>query len=87
MWAMARRDRKVPLVARPTPITRTRDRQLVLVTSFEPSPATFAALTLGPGGDLALDCGAGDDPGLWTVAGFLRAALQDPSARWSYASS
>ena len=47
--AMARRDRKVPLVARPTPITRTRDRQLALVTSFEPGPATFAALTLGPG--------------------------------------
>ena len=46
--AMARRDRKVPLVARPTPITRTRDRQLALVTSFEPGPATFAALTLGP---------------------------------------
>lgn len=45
---MARRDRKVPLVARPTPITRTRDRQLALVTSFEPGPATFAALTLGP---------------------------------------
>ncbi len=47
--AMARRDRKVPLVARPTPITRTRDRQLALVTSFEPGPATFMALTLGPG--------------------------------------
>lgn len=46
--AMARRDRKVPLVARPTPITRTRDRQLALVTSFEPGPATFAALTPGP---------------------------------------
>jgi len=46
---MARRDRKVPLVARPTPITRTRERQLALVTSFEPGPATFAALTLGPG--------------------------------------
>ncbi len=45
---MARRDRQVPLVARPTPITRTRDRQLALVTSFEPGPATFAALTLGP---------------------------------------
>lgn len=43
---MARRDRKVPLVARTTPITRTRDRQLALVTSFEPGPATFAALTL-----------------------------------------
>ena len=48
--AMARRDRKVPLVARPTPITRTRDRQLALVTSFEPGPATLVALTLGPGG-------------------------------------
>jgi L-arabinose isomerase len=48
--AMARRDRRVPLVARPTPITRTRDRQLALVTSFAPGPATFAALTLGPGG-------------------------------------
>jgi L-arabinose isomerase len=47
--AMARRDRKVPLVARPTPITRTRDRQLALATSFEPGPATFVALTLGPG--------------------------------------
>jgi len=46
---MARRDRKVSLVARPTPIARTRDRQLALVTSFEPGPATFAALTLGPG--------------------------------------
>ena len=48
--AMARRDRKVPLVARPTPITRTRDRQLALVTSFEPGPATLVALTLGPAG-------------------------------------
>jgi L-arabinose isomerase len=48
--AMARRDRKVPLVARPTPITRTRDRQLALVTSFEPGPATFAALTQVAGG-------------------------------------
>ena len=46
--AMARRDRQVPLVARPTPITRTRDRQLALVTRFEPGPATFAALTPGP---------------------------------------
>lgn len=45
--AMARRDRKMPLVARPTPITRTRDRQLALVISFEPGRATFAALTLG----------------------------------------
>lgn len=48
--AMARRDRKVALVARPTPITRTRDRQLVLVTTLEPGPATFSALTQSAAG-------------------------------------
>jgi L-arabinose isomerase len=48
--AMARRDCRIPLVARPTPITRTRGRQLVLVTSFAPGPATLMALTLGPAG-------------------------------------
>lgn len=48
--AMARRDRKIPLVGRPAPITRTRGRQLALVTSFEPGPATIAALTPGPQG-------------------------------------
>ena len=47
---MARRDRKIPLVGRPAPITRTRGRQLALVTSFEPGPATIAALTPGPQG-------------------------------------
>ena len=47
--AMARRDRPVALVARPTPIVPTQHRQLVLVTSFEPGPATLCALTLGPG--------------------------------------
>lgn len=47
---MARRDRKPPLVARPSPITRTRDRQLALVTCFEPGPATLACLAQGPGG-------------------------------------
>jgi len=46
--AMARDDRKVPLVARPFPITRTRGRQLALVTSFEPGPATLVALVQGP---------------------------------------
>jgi L-arabinose isomerase len=46
--AMARRDRRVPLVVRPTPITRTRDRQTCLVTSFEPGPATLMALAQGP---------------------------------------
>ena len=48
--AMARRDRKVPLVARPIPITPTRDRQLALVTTLEPGPATFTALTLDAAG-------------------------------------
>jgi L-arabinose isomerase len=48
--AMARRDHKIPLVGRPAPITRTRGRQLALVTSFEPGPATIAALTPGPRG-------------------------------------
>jgi L-arabinose isomerase len=48
--AMARRDVKIPLVARPTPITRTRHGQLALVTSLEPGPATFAALTICSGG-------------------------------------
>ncbi|MCL2118545.1 MAG: hypothetical protein FWH27_08990 [Planctomycetaceae bacterium] len=42
--AMAGKDRKIPLVARPTPITRTQNRQLVLVTVFEPGTATLAAL-------------------------------------------
>jgi len=48
--AMARRGDKVPLVARPAPITPTRGRQLALVTCFEPGEATFCSLTLGPGG-------------------------------------
>jgi L-arabinose isomerase len=46
--ALARRDRKIALVARPTPITRTRGRQLALVNCFEPGPATLCALALGP---------------------------------------
>ncbi len=46
--AMARRDRKTPMAMRSSPITRTRGGQLVLVTSFEPGPATLFALTLGP---------------------------------------
>jgi len=48
--AMARSDRKVRLAARPHPITRTRGRQLALVTCLEPGPATLCVLTLGPGG-------------------------------------
>jgi L-arabinose isomerase len=46
--AMARTDRRVPLVARPQPITRTRGRQLALVTSLRPGPATLFALCRGP---------------------------------------
>jgi len=57
--AMARPGRKVPLAARPTPITRTRGRQLALVTSFQPGLATLCALTLGPGGRWRLIAGRG----------------------------
>lgn len=48
--AMARPDRPIPLVARPTPIVPTRARQLALITNPTPGPATFAALAQGPGG-------------------------------------
>ena len=46
--AMARTDRKIPLVARPAPIARIRGRQLALIVSLQPGPATLCALTLGP---------------------------------------
>ena len=49
--AMARTDRKVPLVARPEPIVPTQARQLALVTSLEPGDATLVALTRGPDGN------------------------------------
>lgn len=49
--AMARKDRKIPLVARPAPITRTRDRQLALDISLEPGEATFCALTIDYGAE------------------------------------
>ncbi|MFH0963519.1 MAG: hypothetical protein V2A58_05855 [Planctomycetota bacterium] len=48
--AMARADQRIRLVARDAPITRTRERQLALITCFEPGSATLCALTLGPGG-------------------------------------
>jgi L-arabinose isomerase len=47
--AMGRSDRKVRLVARPKPITRTLGRQLVLAPSLQPGPATLCAVALGPG--------------------------------------
>ena len=49
--AMARADRKVPLVARPKPIVPTQARQLALISSFEPGDATLVALTRGPDGN------------------------------------
>jgi L-arabinose isomerase len=55
--AMARRDRKPPLVARPTPIARTRARQLAIPASLEPGPATLCALAQGPGGRWRLIAG------------------------------
>ena len=48
--ALAGKNRTIPLVARETPITRTRARQLALVVNFDPGPATLCALALGPGG-------------------------------------
>jgi L-arabinose isomerase len=48
--ALAREDRKIGLLARSVPITRTRGRQLVLATSFAAGPATLCALTIGPRG-------------------------------------
>jgi L-arabinose isomerase len=47
--AMARTDRKIRLVSRSSPITRTRCGQLALVTTLQPGPATLFALTQGPG--------------------------------------
>ena len=46
--AMARTDRPVPLVARPVTVVRTLGRQLALVTTFEPRPATLCCVGLGP---------------------------------------
>ena len=46
--AMAPKGRKVSLVARPGPITRTRGRQLALAAGMQSGPATFYALTQGP---------------------------------------
>ncbi len=48
--AMAEAKKKPLLVARATPITRTRERQLALLFPFKPGPATLASLTQGPGG-------------------------------------
>jgi L-arabinose isomerase len=48
--SMARCDCQTPLVALEQPIMPTRAKQLVLVTSFQPGPATLCALTLGPCG-------------------------------------
>ncbi len=60
--AMARRDRKVRLVARSGKITRTRHGQLSLVTALEPGPATLMSLTLGPGGTWRLIASRMDIP-------------------------
>ena len=45
--AMARKDRKPPLVAQPQALGRTRGRQLAIVVSFEPGPATLLRWLLG----------------------------------------
>ncbi len=46
--AMGRRDRRVRLVRRPAPIVPVRSGQCALVFSYEPGPATWTCLTLGP---------------------------------------
>jgi L-arabinose isomerase len=46
--AMARNDQPIRIVARPTPITRTRQRQLALVPEMQFGPATLCALVQGP---------------------------------------
>jgi L-arabinose isomerase len=71
--AMARRGRKIPLVARSAPITRTKHGQLALVVNFEPGPATLCALTLGPGARWRLIVSAMTIPDFGPVA-----ALQVP---------
>jgi L-arabinose isomerase len=48
--AMARSDRKVRLVGRDRSLVPTTARQLNLTVSYEPGPATMAALTLVEGG-------------------------------------
>ncbi|MCD4824331.1 MAG: hypothetical protein K8S55_06970 [Phycisphaerae bacterium] len=45
--AMARTDGKIRMIARAAKITPTRERQLALVTNFQPGPATLFALSLG----------------------------------------
>jgi L-arabinose isomerase len=45
--ALARTDKKIRMVARANKITPTRQRQLCLVSSFQPGPATLFALCLG----------------------------------------
>jgi L-arabinose isomerase len=48
--AVARRDRRPALVARPAPIVPTRRRQIAPAFAFEPGRATWCALALGPAG-------------------------------------
>jgi len=44
--AMARKDRKIRLAQRTRPLAPVRSAQLALATTYEPGPATLAALTL-----------------------------------------
>jgi L-arabinose isomerase len=45
--AMARRDDKIPLMVRPNGLVRIGGRQMSLVVSLQPGPATLCCLTLG----------------------------------------
>ena len=74
--AMARRDRKIPLVARPAPITRTRGRpigpghQLRAWAGHHRRPDSRSAR------QVAAYRRRGGAGGLWPAAGLLRAAFQ-----------
>ena len=48
-WPWRPRDGKVRLIVRSN-VTRIRGRQLALITTFQPGPATLFALSQGPGG-------------------------------------
>ena len=66
--AMARTDRKVPLVARPAPITRTRQRQLAWSPAFNPArprSSRSAAVPISDGGSWEAGCKS-RTTGRWT---------------------
>ena len=74
--AMARARSQGPLVARPQPITRTRGRQLALVTSFRARAGHALRVGPGPRQRWRLIASRRDDRGLRAAAGPAGSALQ-----------